>query len=152
MTTRLDLTREEKCSFPYFAFLPVIAALAAMLLIILRSRRKESAAGLKEEPREQVKSIRLPAEEPPVSPQAADDLTRIEGIGPKVAATLESAGITTFKQLARLKAEVIRDILRQAGNRISNPATWPEQARLAAAGKWEELHNYQAQLKAGRVD
>ncbi len=150
MTTRRDLNRDQTCAFPYLAFFPVIAALAAVLLLILRSRRKEPAAEPKER-REQVKSIRLPAETPPPSPPAADDLTRVEGIGPKVAATLTAAGITTFKQLSKLKVEVIREILRKAGNRISNPATWPEQARLAAAGKWDELAKLQGELKGGRA-
>jgi predicted flap endonuclease-1-like 5' DNA nuclease len=151
MTKRLDLNDDEKCSFPYSAFIPVIAALAALLLLILRSRRKGPAVEMKDQRREQVKSILLPAEAPPVSPPTADDLTRIEGIGPKVATTLAAAGITTFKQLAKLNPEVIREILRKAGNRISNPATWPEQARLAAGGKWEELEKYQAELKGGRA-
>jgi predicted flap endonuclease-1-like 5' DNA nuclease len=150
MTCRRDLKSEPENTFPYFVFLPVIAALAAVLLLILRSRRTKSVAEMAAPPREPVKSIRLPAEEPTVKPPAVDDLTRIEGIGPKVAATLAAAGIKTYRQLARLKVEEIREILRKAGNRISNPTTWPEQARLAADGKWGELEKLQAELKGGR--
>lgn len=146
-----DLNGDSKPSFPYLAFVPVIAALSALLLLILRGRRRELTVAPAGESREQVKSIRLPAETPDTAPPKGDDLTLVEGIGPKVAATLAAAGITTFKQLSKTKPETVREILRRAGNRISNPATWPEQARLAAAGKWEDLKKYQAELKAGRA-
>jgi len=140
---------EEKSSFPYFAFLPLVAFLSALLLFILRSRKAELHPKLSAQRHEEVKSIQLPAETPLAAQTAADDLTRIEGIGPKVAATLTAAGITTFKQLSRSKPEAIKKILIEAGNRISNPATWPEQARLAAAGRWSELVKFQQELKGG---
>jgi hypothetical protein len=31
-----------------------------------------------------------------------------------------------------------------------DPATWPEQAKLAAEGNWEELKKRQDELKGGR--
>ncbi|RME39487.1 MAG: hypothetical protein D6793_01035, partial [Thermoflexia bacterium] len=40
----------------------------------------------------------------PVAEAPADDLTRIEGIGPKVAQFLASLGITTFRALAEADA------------------------------------------------
>jgi len=150
MTTRSFCTSDQKCTFPYFASIPIIAFLSALLLFILRSRRKEPESIQVVQRREEVKSIQLPAEVKEKETPERDDLTKIEGIGPKVSSTLTAFGITTFKQLARLKAEVIKEILVKAGNRISNPTTWPEQARLAAAGKWKELADYQAELKGGR--
>lgn len=81
-----------------------------------------------------------------------DDLTRIEGIGPKIAIVLQSNGITTFSQLAASTADQLRTILKAAGGKyhLSDPTTWPEQAAHAAVGKWQDLENLQQQLKGGR--
>jgi predicted flap endonuclease-1-like 5' DNA nuclease len=81
--------------------------------------------------------------------RTADDFKRIEGIGPKIAGVLTGAGITTFSQLAQMDADQIRAVL--AGQvRIFNPDSWPAQAKLAAAGQWDELALMQSQLKAER--
>ncbi len=81
-----------------------------------------------------------------------DDLTVIEGIGPKIASILQSAGITTYAQLAETDAERLRAILEAAGSRyrLANPATWSEQAALAASGDWVSLQQLQGRLIAGR--
>lgn len=82
-----------------------------------------------------------------------DDLTRIEGIGPKIAAALNAAGITTFAQLKATPVDEVRRILADAGitGAFGDPTTWAEQARLAQAGKWEELQALQDRLKGGRT-
>lgn len=96
-------------------------------------------------------SIPSVVEETPPPPLMPDDLKRIEGIGPKLSAILQAAGITTFAQLAQTDVERLQDILSQAGiTQISDPTTWPEQARLAAAGDWAGLEALQARLKGGR--
>ncbi len=84
---------------------------------------------------------------------APDDLTRIEGIGPKITAALNVAGITTFAQLKATPVDEIRRILADAGitGAFGDPTTWAEQARLAQAGKWEELQALQDRLKGGRT-
>lgn len=79
-----------------------------------------------------------------------DDLTRIEGIGPKISRTLLDAGVTTFAQLAALTPEQISGMLRAAKIRLAATDSWPEQARLAAAGQWDDLKALQEQLVAGR--
>jgi predicted flap endonuclease-1-like 5' DNA nuclease len=85
----------------------------------------------------------------PKTALAGDDLTRIEGIGPKTAEALRAAGINTFAQLATTPEEQLRRIL-VAASLPGDPGTWPQQAALAAAGKWGELEAYQARLKGGR--
>jgi large subunit ribosomal protein L21 len=82
---------------------------------------------------------------------AGDDLTKIEGIGPKIADLLHAAGINTFAALAASKTETLSDILHKAGARFAshNPVTWAEQAQLAADGKWDELKALQAALDGG---
>jgi len=84
------------------------------------------------------------------APPTPDDLKRIEGIGPKISSLLQEAGITTFAQLAATDVNRLRRILVEAGIRIAAPETWPEQASLAAAGRWDELETLQARLKGGR--
>ena len=81
---------------------------------------------------------------------SADDLTAIEGVGPKISNLLKNAGITTFPQLATTSVEDLRQILQDANLRIIDPGTWPEQASLAAAGKWDKLSPFQSTLKGGR--
>lgn len=88
---------------------------------------------------------------PQVEPEKVDDLCLIEGIGPKIAALLNEHGIVTFKQLSTASLEVLDTILISANLRqIANPATWAEQADLAAAGDYEGLKQLQSNLKAGR--
>jgi predicted flap endonuclease-1-like 5' DNA nuclease len=101
--------------------------------------------------------VEAPAEATPppapavVEPAVPDDLKRIEGIGPKISGLLQEAGITTFAQLAATDIERLEQIVDEAGLlSIANPSTWPEQAALAAAGKWNELEALQDALKGGR--
>lgn len=80
-----------------------------------------------------------------------DDLKIIEGIGPKISDVLQKAGVTTFAQLAKAEVSHLEQILNDAGiTGLANPATWPEQATLAAAGDMEALQKLQDSLKGGR--
>ncbi len=80
----------------------------------------------------------------------ADDLVKIEGIGPKVAKILADAGITTFAELARTKVSDVQKILNEAGMQMMDPEGWVDQAKLAAKGDWDALEKMQEQLKGGR--
>lgn len=62
---------------------------------------------------------------------APDDLTQINGVGPKVASLLQESGIQTFTQLARTDVARLQAILDKAGSRyrIIDPTSWPEQAK-----------------------
>jgi predicted flap endonuclease-1-like 5' DNA nuclease len=82
--------------------------------------------------------------------QADDDLTVLEGIGPKVAKVLKEAGIATFAALAEADAAKVQETLNAAGLRMMNPAGWIEQAGLAARGDMEGLKKLQDELKGGR--
>lgn len=66
--------------------------------------------------------------------KTADDLMKIEGIGPKVASILKGAGITTFAALADADSTKVQDALNAAGLQMMNPDGWIEQAKLAAKG------------------
>lgn len=81
---------------------------------------------------------------------APDDLTLIEGIGPKFNSILHGAGVYTFADLAALDPEKIKNIITAAGLRLADTSTWPMQARLAAEGKLEELKELQDKLQGGK--
>ena len=84
---------------------------------------------------------------------AGDDLTIVEGIGPKIAGLCNDAGITTFAQLADTPTAKLAEILHAAGPRYAmhKPDTWPQQAALARDGKMDELKTLQDELNAGKV-
>ncbi len=80
----------------------------------------------------------------------ADDLKKIEGIGPKIASTLVAAGVATFADLAKTKPAKISEIIAEVrGNHVTD--TWPAQAKLAAEGKWDELKKWQDELDGGKA-
>lgn len=71
----------------------------------------------------------------PLAGGMADDLQKVEGIGPKISELLAQNGIASFAQLAAADVKKLQSILQDAGINIADPTTWPEQARLAAQGK-----------------
>ncbi|WP_172917722.1 50S ribosomal protein L21 [Capnocytophaga canis] len=81
----------------------------------------------------------------------ADDLKKIEGIGPKASEALVAAGVDTFAKLAKKSVEEIKAILTEASSTLSHldPQTWAAQAQLAADGKWDELKKWQDELNGG---
>ena len=81
---------------------------------------------------------------------APDDLTLIEGIGPKVAEVLGAAGISTFAELATSNPESIQEILDAADLKMMDATTWPAQAKLAAEGDMDGLKKMQDDLSGGR--
>lgn len=93
---------------------------------------------------------------PETAPQSqpaavSDDLKIIEGIGPAIDKLLQANGIATFQQLAAAPVEKLVEILTSARlGHLADPATWGEQASLAAEGRWEELQVLQRTLKGGR--
>ncbi len=84
--------------------------------------------------------------------ESLDDLTIIEGIGPKISGILREGGINTFQKLADSTPEQIAQILRAAGIQLFDAASWPEQASLVIMAKWTELKALQDKLVAGRKE
>lgn len=81
-----------------------------------------------------------------------DDLKAVEGIGPKIAGLLNDAGITTWKILSETPVATLQGVLEKAGPRykLADPGSWPKQAEFAAAGKWDDLQEYQDFLVGGK--
>ena len=96
------------------------------------------------------------AEEAPAAKKSAkkgDDLTIIEGIGPKVAAIFVEAGIKSFADLAKKSKEELEAILDPNGAAYvaMDPTTWAQQAQLAADGKMDELQALKDELNGGKA-
>ena|SRR5215216_1355498 len=91
--------------------------------------------------------------EPPTTPRKErreDDLTKIEGIGPKVEKVLKEAGIRNFESLSNAEPAEVQNVLKEAGLQMMNPEGWIEQAGLAAKGDWDGLRKLQDELIGGR--
>ena len=118
-------------------------ALAFFVLMVIvgwwTSRNKE----------EQVET-QVEAHEEPKAEKSADDLTKLEGIGPKVAKILAEAGITSFANLAQADAAEVDKVLDANKLQMMDSSGWIEQAKLAAAGDMEGLAKLQDELKGGR--
>ena len=118
-------------------------------------------AEAKEEPKaapakaEAVKEAEPAKEEAPAKKAKAakseDDLTKIEGIGPKAAEALGKAGVGSYEALAGEEADRIKEILTEASSRMAHldPTSWPKQAKMAADGKWDALKEWQENAKGG---
>ena len=103
---------------------------------------------------EEVEDIEIEeVEEVVVETATPDNLKVVEGIGPKIEELLHNAGITTYTALAESSADKVKEILAAAGNRykMHDPTTWPKQAEMAAAGKFDELKVWQDELQGGKA-
>jgi large subunit ribosomal protein L21 len=121
------------------------------------AKKAEKAAPKKEtkkaEPKVEVKAAAEKAAPKAAAKKAtgkADDLKKIEGVGPKIASTLVEAGMATFADVAKATPEAISEIIAGVrGNHVTD--TWPAQAKLAAEGKWDELKKWQDELDGGKA-
>ncbi len=88
-----------------------------------------------------------------VDDSVKDDLTKIEGIGPKIADLLNDDGIWSWKQLSEVAASRIQKVLDAAGPRyrVHDPETWPKQAGMATRGEWKKLEKWQEEHKGGKA-
>ena len=99
-----------------------------------------------------------PTGAPPAAAQAApvtgpNDLTVIEGIGPKMQQALYASGIDTYAKLAACSEDDLRDAIKSQGMRFApSIPTWAAQASYAASGDFDGLSTFQGTLTAGRAD
>jgi ribosomal protein L31 len=86
------------------------------------------------------------------TPKSGDDLTIIEGIGPKAAEVFVNAGINTFALLAATETDKMKELLANAEAKVQHldPTSWAQQSQLAADGKFDELETLKAELNNGK--
>ena len=72
-----------------------------------------------------------------------DDLTQLNGIGPRISSILSDGGVTTYAELEHTDPSDLRKIIAQGGALPpSSLDTWPTQASYAARGDWQGLASY----------
>ncbi|MDX1913413.1 MAG: helix-hairpin-helix domain-containing protein [Saprospiraceae bacterium] len=138
----------EPVALPPVETTPEIAAPPVMLVepvAMEEATRPEKPARQKSSPAAEP----LPA--PAIIPER-DDLTVVEGIGPKIQMLLNQYGIHTYRQLAEADVARLKEILAAAGPQLAmhDPGTWPSQANLAANDQWDTLKSVQGFLKGGK--
>ena len=81
-----------------------------------------------------------------------DDFKKLNGIGPKIANLLKEKGILTYQQLSEMDAKQLTDVLQKAGVRVrqTDPASWTNQAKLAAEGEWDKIKKLQQKQHSKR--
>ncbi|MBA4745807.1 MAG: 30S ribosomal protein S2 [Muricauda sp.] len=120
-----------------------------------KEEKKAEAAPKKEEKATEEKPAKKAEAEAPKKEAKEeakpDDLTKIEGIGPKAAEALVASGVKTYADLADADAEKVKEILTEASSTLAHldPTSWPKQAKMAADGKWDELKEWQDNVKGG---
>jgi predicted flap endonuclease-1-like 5' DNA nuclease len=83
-----------------------------------------------------------------------NDLTVIDGIGPKIADLLQrEGGIKTWWDLHLTDVATLRALLETGGPRfqVHDPSSWPEQAGLLARGEWQQFQTLVARLQGGKL-
>jgi large subunit ribosomal protein L17 len=112
-------------------------------------KKRTRRAGKKTETTETVAAAPAPKAK---AKSTADDLTKIEGVGPKIAETLVAAGLDSYTAIAASTPEQIKEILDNAEGNFAahDPSTWTKQAEMAAAGQWDELKALQDELDGGK--
>ena len=145
---------KKKTAKPVEAAAPVVKETPAP---VVKAPAKVKAAAKKEEPKQ--KAEKAPAAKKVEKVKVGgknykiDDLKLVEGIGPKIAEIFTEAGIGTWEALSKTSVDRLKEILEGAGSRykMHDPTSWPQQAQLAAEGKFEELETLQDNLKGGRA-
>jgi len=127
-----------------------IVATGAKAAAPAKEEKKAAPAPKKEAaPKAAAPKAAAPKKEAAPKPAKADDLKKIEGIGPKIAETLTAAGVGTFAELAKTSSEKISEIIADVrGNHVTD--TWPKQAQMAADGSWDELKKWQDEMDGGK--
>jgi len=83
-----------------------------------------------EAPKAEVKE-EAPKAAPKNEEAAGDDLTKLTGVGPKLAEILVEGGFATYASIAEASVEDIQKVLEVAGSRYASkdPAPWIEEAK-----------------------
>jgi predicted flap endonuclease-1-like 5' DNA nuclease len=85
-----------------------------------------------------------PAAKAKAAPAAPpDDLTKLNGIGPRISMILADGGVTTYAELEHTDSSQLRKIIAQSGALPpSSLDSWPKQAAYAERGDWQGLATY----------
>jgi large subunit ribosomal protein L27 len=99
--------------------------------------KAEPKAEVKKEEKVEAPKVETPKAEKKEAPKTVakgDDLTKLDGVGPKLAEILAEGGFTTYAVIAAASVEDIQKVLEAAGSRYASkdPAPWIEQSKELA--------------------
>jgi large subunit ribosomal protein L27 len=116
--------RKRKNNRSYVSVAPEVAVEAAVVEAPAKKAAPKAEAP-KAEAKPEVKA------EAPKAEVAGDDLTKLTGVGPKLAEILAEGGFSTYAAVAAASVEDIQKVLEAAGSRYASkdPQPWIEEAK-----------------------
>ena len=131
--------RKKRKNRSYVSIEPIVDVdVAVAEAPVVKAPKAKAASVVVEEKVVEVKEEAPKAEtkKAPVKKEATkgDNLTKLDGVGPKLAEILNAAGINSYADLAGTSIEKMKEILEAAGSRYASkdPAPWIEQAKTLA--------------------
>ena len=140
-TETVETATEDATDAPEVVVVGTVEAKAEEVTAVVEETKAEVVEEVKEDAVAKAKAPKAEAK--------ADDLTKIEGVGPKIAETLVAAGLATFADVAASTPEKIAEIIADVKGGHT-PDSWPKQAGMAAEGKWDELKKWQDAMDGGK--
>jgi large subunit ribosomal protein L27 len=121
--------RKKKNNRSYVSVDPIVEVDVAVAEAPVAEKPVKKAE-VKAEAKEEVKAESSKAA-PAKAETKGDDLTKLEGVGPKLAEILAEGGFTTYAAIAAASVEDVQKILEAAGSRYASkdPGPWIEQAK-----------------------
>ena len=138
LTNGTVVFRKKRNNRSYVSVEPVVEVDVAVAEAPVKKAapKKEAAPKVekKAEAKAEVKEEAPKTEAKAKAPKAAakgDDLTKLTGVGPKLAEILNEAGLNSFADVAGTSVEKFKEILEAAGSRYASkdPAPWIEEAK-----------------------
>jgi large subunit ribosomal protein L27 len=108
--------KKKRKNRSYVSVAPIVDVDVAVAEAPVKEAPKAKAAPVVEEPKAEAKG---------------DNLTKLDGVGPKLAEILNEAGLNSFADVAGTSVEKFKEILEAAGSRYASkdPQPWIEQAK-----------------------
>jgi len=124
--------RKKRKNRSYVSVDPIVETAVAEAPV--KKAKVEAKAEVKEEAPKAEAKTEVKKETPKAAPKSdvkADDLTKLTGVGPKLAEILADGGFTTYAGIAAASVEDIQKVLEAAGSRYASkdPQPWIEEAK-----------------------
>ena len=121
--------RKKRNNRSFVSVDPVVEVQTAVAEAPAKKAPKKEAAPKAEEVKAETK-VEV-KEEAPKAEAAGDDLTKLTGVGPKLAEVLAEGGFDTYAKVAAASVEDIQKVLEAAGSRYASKdsAPWIEEAK-----------------------
>ena len=124
--------RKKRKNRSYVSVDPIVETTVAEAPV--KKAKVEAKAEVKEEAPKAEAKTEVKKEAPKAAPKSdakADDLTKLTGVGPKLAEILAEGGFTTYAGIAAASLEDIQKVLEAAGSRYASkdPQPWIEEAK-----------------------